>query len=92
MFIRFFDFSIIIIYIHLHLTNILVCQFSFFEINQDKTFKKTMIEYQVVFQKIRQFFLKHPVKPVNGFIYPSTIPGLGLELEESKIDSERDIF
>ena len=51
-----------------------------------------MIEYQVVFQKIRQFFLKHPVKPVNGFIYPSTIPGLGLELEESKIDSERDIF
>jgi len=50
-----------------------------------------MIEYQVVGQEIVQFFLKNPVKPVNGFITPPTAPGVGLDLDESKIESERDV-
>jgi len=50
-----------------------------------------MMEDLVVLQKMLQFFLKNPVKPVNGFITPPTAPGVGLELDESKIESERDI-
>ena len=50
-----------------------------------------MIEYQVVGQEIAQFFLKNPVKPVNGFITPPMAPGVGLDLDESKIESEQDI-
>ena len=50
-----------------------------------------MMEYLVVLQEMLQFFLKNPVKPVNGFITPLTAPGVGLELDESKIESERDI-
>ncbi len=50
-----------------------------------------MAEYLVIHQEIGQFFLKNPVKPVNGFITPPTAPGVGLDLDESKIESERDI-
>ncbi len=50
-----------------------------------------MMEYLVIHQEVAQFFLKNPVKPVNGFITPPTAPGVGLELDESKIESERDI-
>jgi L-alanine-DL-glutamate epimerase-like enolase superfamily enzyme len=50
-----------------------------------------MMEYLVIFNEISQFFLKNPVKPVNGFITPPTAPGVGLDLDESKIESERDI-
>jgi L-alanine-DL-glutamate epimerase-like enolase superfamily enzyme len=50
-----------------------------------------MVEYLVIHQEIGQFFLKNPVKPVNGFITPPTAPGVGLDLDESKIESERDI-
>jgi L-alanine-DL-glutamate epimerase-like enolase superfamily enzyme len=50
-----------------------------------------MMEYLVIHQEVAQFFLKNPVKPVNGFITPPTAPGVSLELDESKIESERDI-
>lgn len=50
-----------------------------------------MMEYLVTLQEVLQFFLKNPLKPVNGFITPPTVPGVGLELDESKIESERDI-
>ena len=50
-----------------------------------------MMEDLVVRQKILQFFLKNPVKPVDGFITPPAAPGVGLELDESKIESEREI-
>jgi L-alanine-DL-glutamate epimerase-like enolase superfamily enzyme len=50
-----------------------------------------MMEYQILFNERVQFFFKNPVKPVNGFITPPTAPGVGLELDESKIESEREI-
>ena len=50
-----------------------------------------MLEYQVVLQEVRQFFFKNPVTPVNGFITPPTAPGMGIDLDESKIESEWDI-
>jgi L-alanine-DL-glutamate epimerase-like enolase superfamily enzyme len=50
-----------------------------------------MMEYQILFNERVQFFFKNPVKPVNGFITPPTAPGVGLDLDESKIESEREI-
>jgi len=50
-----------------------------------------MMEYLVLLNETLQFFLKNPVKPVDGFITPPTAPGVGLELDESKIESEQDI-
>jgi L-alanine-DL-glutamate epimerase-like enolase superfamily enzyme len=50
-----------------------------------------MMEYQIIHNEGVQFFLKNPVKPVNGFITPPTAPGVGLDLDESKIESEREI-
>jgi len=50
-----------------------------------------MLEYLVLEQERFQFFLKEKIKPVDGYLYPPTSPGLGMELDESKIDSERDV-
>ncbi|MFC1899908.1 enolase C-terminal domain-like protein [Chloroflexota bacterium] len=51
-----------------------------------------MLEYQVIYQEARQFFFKNPVIPVNGFITPPTAPGMGIDLDDSKIESEQDII
>src|SRR5581483_11954146 len=45
-----------------------------------------LVEYLVKWNEITQFFLKYPVKPVTGRITPSEQPGLGLELDEAKIE------
>ncbi len=50
-----------------------------------------MIEYQNVLNESKQFFLKQTTKPVNGYIYPPQGPGVGIEIDESKVEAERDI-
>ncbi|MBW1801964.1 MAG: mandelate racemase/muconate lactonizing protein, partial [Deltaproteobacteria bacterium] len=50
-----------------------------------------MMEYLVVEQERLQHFMKTPLKPVNGFVTPPMAPGVGLDLDENKIESERDI-
>lgn len=49
------------------------------------------IEYLVQWNEITQFFLAHPVKPVDGQITVSDRPGLGLEIDESKVTKRRKI-
>lgn len=49
------------------------------------------IEYLVQWNEITQFFLAHPVKPVDGQITVSDRPGLGLEIDESKVTERRRI-
>ena len=50
-----------------------------------------IMEYLVMFQEGEtQHFLKDEIKPVDGYFYPPTIPGL-YEIDESKIVNEHDI-
>jgi L-alanine-DL-glutamate epimerase-like enolase superfamily enzyme len=50
-----------------------------------------LLEYLIKWNEIHQFFLKHPVKPVNGQVTLPTMPGIGMELDEAKIQDLRDI-
>jgi L-rhamnonate dehydratase len=50
-----------------------------------------MMEYLVVRNEATQLFYKSPLKPVNGFITPPTAPGCGLDIDEGKIVSEKEI-
>jgi L-alanine-DL-glutamate epimerase-like enolase superfamily enzyme len=50
-----------------------------------------MMEYLVVLNEMWQHFLKNPLKPVDGFFSPPDRPGIGLELDDSKIESEREL-
>jgi L-rhamnonate dehydratase len=45
------------------------------------------LEYLVKWNEIHQFFLATPLKPSNGMIRPPDIPGLGIVLDESNIDT-----
>ena len=50
-----------------------------------------MMEYLVVLNEMWQHFLKNPLKPVDGFFSPPDRPGIGIELDDSKIESEREL-
>ena len=47
------------------------------------------IEYLVKWNEIHQHFLLHPVKPVNGVITVNDEIGLGMTLDEDKIELEK---
>ena len=50
-----------------------------------------MLEYLVKWNILHQWFLKHPVHPVNGLVPPPAQPGLGMELDEDKIEARHDL-
>lgn len=50
-----------------------------------------LLEYLVKWNEIHQFFFKNPLKPVNGYVTLSTAPGMGVELDEAKIESRREV-
>ena len=45
----------------------------------------------VKWNEIHQFFLQHPVKPVNGVVTLSAQPGIGMELDETKIEKRIEL-
>ena len=47
------------------------------------------LEYLVKWNEIHQFFLKTPLKPTAGVVRVPETPGLGMELDESRIESQR---
>ena len=49
-------------------------------------------EYLVKWNAIHQHFLRDPVVPINGFIHAPHQPGLGMELDAGKIETDREIF
>lgn len=50
-----------------------------------------LVEYLIKWQELLQFFWKTPLKPVNGSVTVPSTPGMGTEVDESKIESERDL-
>jgi L-rhamnonate dehydratase len=50
-----------------------------------------ILEYLIKWNEIHQFFLRDPLKPVNGRITVPTGPGMGMELDEGKIEREREL-
>jgi L-alanine-DL-glutamate epimerase-like enolase superfamily enzyme len=50
-----------------------------------------LVEYLIKWNQLDQFFYKKTIEPVNGFVTPPEGPGMGVELDESKIESEREI-
>ena len=45
-------------------------------------------EYLVKWNAIHQFFLKHRIEPVDGVITLPSAPGLGLEIDEDRVEDE----
>jgi L-alanine-DL-glutamate epimerase-like enolase superfamily enzyme len=50
-----------------------------------------LLEYLVKGNEIHQFFLKDPIVPVNGHVTLPTAPGIGMELDEAKIEERREV-
>jgi L-rhamnonate dehydratase len=50
-----------------------------------------MVEYLVKWNELLQFFWREPVKPVDGMISVSDRPGLGVEIDQDKIESEEEL-
>jgi L-alanine-DL-glutamate epimerase-like enolase superfamily enzyme len=50
-----------------------------------------ILEYLVKWNEINQFFLKYPIRPKNGMVTLQDRPGMGLELDENKIQSQREL-
>jgi L-alanine-DL-glutamate epimerase-like enolase superfamily enzyme len=50
-----------------------------------------LLEYLVKWNEIHQFFLQTPLKPVGGKVTLPTAPGLGMELNEDKMESKREV-
>lgn len=50
-----------------------------------------LLEYLIKWNEVHQFFLKYPVMPVNGYVTLSDRPGMGMDLDEAKIQERREI-
>ena len=44
-------------------------------------------EYLVKWNAINQFFLANPLQPHNGSLAQPTSPGIGMDLDESRIEA-----
>ena len=51
-----------------------------------------LIEYLIQWNEIHQFFWAHPVKPVNGKITVSDLPGLGLAVDDAKVERREFLY
>ncbi len=50
-----------------------------------------LLEYLIKWNEVHQFFLENPVKPVNGTVTLSDRPGIGMELDEAKVEERQEI-
>lgn len=50
-----------------------------------------LLEYLIKWNEIHQYFLKTPLKPVNGIVTVPSTPGLGMELDEDKAERVKEV-
>jgi len=50
-----------------------------------------LLEYLVKWNEIHQFFLKTPLQPVNGVVTLPTTPGIGMDLDDAKIETREEV-
>lgn len=50
-----------------------------------------LIEYLIKWNSVHQFFLKTPLQPKNGVVTLPETPGLGMELDDAKIEDRREL-
>ena len=50
-----------------------------------------ILEYLIKWNEVNQFFHKDPMRPEGGVMALPTAPGLGIELDESKIEARREL-
>lgn len=50
-----------------------------------------LLEYLIKWNEIHQHFLKTPLKPINGVVTLPTTPGLGMELDEDKMETKEEL-
>ena len=50
-----------------------------------------LLEYLIKWNEVHQFFLKNPVKPVNGMVSVPRGAGIGMELDEAKIKRRAEV-
>jgi L-rhamnonate dehydratase len=50
-----------------------------------------IIEYLIKWNEVHQFFLKNPLKPIDGIVTPRDEPGLGMELDEAKTEQQEEL-
>ena len=50
-----------------------------------------LLEYLVKWNQVHQFFLREPVQPQGGVVALPQAPGLGMELDEAKVQREREL-
>lgn len=50
-----------------------------------------MLEYHYILGEIFQYFLKQPTRPVKGVFHPPDQPGLGIEVDEDKVEAEKEL-
>jgi L-alanine-DL-glutamate epimerase-like enolase superfamily enzyme len=50
-----------------------------------------MIEYLVKWNILHQWFLKNPVHPVGGVVALPTAPGLGMDIDADKVESQQEL-
>ena len=48
-----------------------------------------MLEYYLILGEIYLHFLKTPLKPKADYFYPADAIGLGLDVDEAKVESEK---
>jgi L-rhamnonate dehydratase len=50
-----------------------------------------LLEYLIKWNEIHQFFLKQPLKPSGGVVTLPTTPGIGMDLDEAKIETRQAV-
>jgi L-rhamnonate dehydratase len=50
-----------------------------------------LLEFLVKWNVVHQYFLLTPVRPVDGLVLPPTEPGLGMELDADRIESQEEL-